>query len=253
MKTPLYLILALFAAIVAISGCTKDGKLNAPTGQIAADRIKLKINQPDFFALVGADSTKVVNWGVTPAGFDTLATQRNAARIVFTKAGNYTVSANQTGGSSATIGITVIDSVWVPPSPYIAFDGTEQINFVPQYVKSATSDSSYIAFTATTKKTYCTRTSMDYGIYYDVQTTSYYVQFNGASLGANDCGIGSSILSVHNDLTYYEPKLTEGHFPLHIFFNGKIHDGSIDVTATTITFNWDDSVGVVINPKQLTR
>jgi hypothetical protein len=224
MKASSHFFFALFATIFIAAACTKNGVLNAPDGQIAANKTKVKINEPDLFALVGADSTKAVNWSVTPVGYDTLQTQRNGARIVFTKPGNYTVSASQTDSIHASIAITVVDSVWVKPAYSTPFGGDEQITMVPQYFKSTKSDSSYIAFTASTKKAYCTNMAMDYGIYYASHDQAYYIQFNGTLLNAPDCGIGSSILTVHNNFSSYLPALLNGTYPLHIFFNGKNHN-----------------------------
>jgi hypothetical protein len=119
MKKSTYPLALVVAAILTIASCTKGGQLNAPAGQIAATKTILKINEPDLLALVGADSTKSVFWTVTPAGHDTLTTQKNGARLVFTKSGDYAVTANQSGAAPASITIKVTDSVYDPNyNPY---------------------------------------------------------------------------------------------------------------------------------------
>jgi len=253
MKNSTYGFFAIAALIFTAAACTKDGKLNAPTGQIAATYTKLKINQPDLMALVGADSTKTVNWTVSPSGSDTLAVKRNAARLVFTKAGTYTVDASQTGAASATITITVIDSLYVPTPDVSPFSAGEQITLTPKYVKSATSDSTWLAFTVTTKNSYCTNSSMDMGVFYDGGSSSYYMQLTQV-IHNGDCGVGSAPLTGHLDYQSYYAALADGTYPLNIEFNNHPNVvGSITVTDTTITFQWDNTSGVIITPATLTR
>ena len=146
MKKSTYALALIVAVIFTITGCGKDGKLNAPAGQIAATYTRGKINQPDLMALSGADSTKVVNWSVSPTGQDSLITQRNIAKWFFKKAGTYIVSASQSGSAAANITITIIDSVYVPTPYATPFTAGDQITLKPQYIKSATSDSTYLSY-----------------------------------------------------------------------------------------------------------
>ena len=253
MKNSTYGFLVFIAVLFTITACTKNGQLDAPAGQIAAAYTRLKINQPDLMALVGADSTKVVTWSVSPGGSDTLTTQRNGARWVFTKAGTYTVSASQTGAAPASITITVIDSLYAP-TPYAThFTAGEQITLTPKYVKSAHSDSSYLAFTAVTKNSYCANSTIDMGVYYDRSAGSYYMQLTQV-LHPSDCGVGSSKLTGSLGYEWYQASVSNGSYPLYIEFNNQPNVvGSIEITDTQIIFHWDNTGGVVISPLTLGR
>ncbi|SEO60269.1 hypothetical protein [Mucilaginibacter sp. OK283] len=256
----LSLCLAILAlAFCTVSSCKKNGEPNAPVGEIAISKLRIKINEPDSMLLVGADSTKTVTWVVNPAGFDTLRTVKNAARIKFTKAGNYTISAKNNNITSKSIVITVIDSVYAPPVYFIPFDKGEQITFVPQYVKSATSDSAYLAFTVSTQKKYCTNFMFTYSIYMPYPLhDKYYINFIGASIKSfdNTACTGTAVLTGHYNYASYQPVLKEGTYGFYAGFGQDIdHDyvGSMEVTATQIIFHWDDSTGIIISPKVLAR
>ncbi|PWK75263.1 hypothetical protein LX99_03756 [Mucilaginibacter oryzae] len=243
-------LLLLCLILFTITACTKNGEPNAPTGQIAISKLKLKINQPDSMLLVGADTTKAVTWTINPAGSDTLQTHTIAALVKFNKAGQYTIKASNGAITSNTVTVTVIDSVWAPV--YNAnFSADEQINFTPRIIKSAQSDSSYIGFTATTKNSYCTNSRLEYGSYFD--KSDYYIQFNGIFFVIPECGIGSSPVSATNDYSSYLTPLKPGTYPIHILFEGTNHNGTIEVTSTQVIFHWDNTSGVIISPTTLSR
>jgi len=253
MKKSTYAFALIIAVIVTMAACTKSGQLNAPAGQIAATYTRGKINQPDLMALSGADSTKVVNWSVSPAGSDSLIVQRNIAKWFFKKAGTYIVSANQSGGASANITITVIDSLYVPTPYATPFTAGEQITLVPKYVKSTTSDSTYLSFTATTKNSYCANSTMDMGVFYDRNSNTYYMQLTQV-LHPEDCGVGSSPITKTVDYGSYQASLSDGSYPLNIEFNNQPSlTGSIEITDTQIVFHWTNTGGVVITPLTLSR
>ncbi|MEO3405284.1 hypothetical protein AAFN85_15350 [Mucilaginibacter sp. CAU 1740] len=241
-------LLCLFLFIV--TACTKNGEPNAPNGQIAISKLKLKINQPDSMLLVGADTTKSVTWTINPTGSDDIQTHTIAALIKFSKAGQYTIKASNGDITSNTVTVTVIDSVYEPV--YNAkFSAGEQINLTPRIIKSTKSDSSYMGFTATTKNSYCTNSRLDYGIYFGAST--YYIQFNGIFFVTPECGIGSSPVSASNDFRSYLTPLKLGSYPIHISFEGTNYDGTIEVTQTQVIFHWDNSSGIIISPTTLTR
>jgi len=253
MKKSTYTFALIIAAIFTITACTKDGKLNAPTGQIAATFTRGKINQPDLMALSGADSTKVVNWSVSPAGSDSLITQRNASKWFFKKAGTYVVSASQSGSATANITITIIDSLYVPTPYATPFTAGDQITLKPQYIKSATSDSTYLLFTATTKDSYCANSTLDMGDFYDSSTGSYYLQVTQV-LHPHDCGTTSSPISQTLNYAGYLKSVSNGTYPLYVEFNNQPNiAGSIEITDTQVIFHWDNTGGVVITPSTLSR
>lgn len=245
--------LALLCFVLCVTtACQKNGISNAPAGQIAISKLKLKINEPDSMLLVGADTTKAVTWTISPSGSDELQTHTIAALIKFSKAGQYTIKASNSDITSNTLTVTVIDSVYAPV--YNAnFTAGEQINFTPRIIKSAKSDSSYIGFTAITKNSYCTNSHLDFGVYFDSGAPTYYVQFNGIFFIIPECGVGSSPVSAVVDFSSYLTPLSPGTYPLHIFFKGTNYHGSIEVTSTQVIFHWDNASGIIISPTILAR
>lgn len=249
---------ALFIVVICLlTACTKNGVPNAPKGEIAVTKLRVKINEPDSMLLVGVDTNKVVSWTVAPAGQNTLRTFKTAALIQFNKAGSYVINAGNSDIQAKPITITVIDSVYEPPVSYINFDASEEITVVPRYVKSATSDSSYIAYTATTKKKYCNNYSLGGGVWYDTNGGgAYYLSFDYAFLKVPITGCSASvILSQNNDYRSYQRKLLPGTYALHCEFGNGVSSGtgSIEVTDTQIIFHWDDAHNIIISPKVLTR
>src|SRR6201986_4591752 len=121
----LALVMVIFV-ISAISAYNKFGYLGSggtsKSGQLSATTFKPEINQPDSLLLNGAKSTDSIRWTVTPAGYDSLVTKKNAAIIFFKKAGSYQVQVTDNGVAAAKGSFTVSDSVYkVAP----------QINYVP--------------------------------------------------------------------------------------------------------------------------
>lgn len=259
MRRLLLCIALLMAGFCLVSSCNKKGEPNAPQGEIAVSKLRIKINEPDSMLLVGADNNNSVTWAINPNGFDTLRTAKNAALIKFTKAGSYTISAKDNEITSKSIVITVIDSVYSPLTYFIPFDKGEPVTFAPQYVKSATSDSAYLAFTVSTQKKYCTNFMLTYSIYvpyplYD----KYYINFIGAAIKSpdNTACTGTAILTSHQNYSLYQPVLKEGTYGFYAGYGQDIdkdYVGSMEVTATQIIFHWDDSTGITISPKVLSR
>ncbi|MFC0518769.1 hypothetical protein ACFFGT_31440 [Mucilaginibacter angelicae] len=242
----------LFLVLFVITACQKNGIPNAPAGQIAISKLKIKINEPDSMLLVGADTTKAVTWTISPSGSDELQTHTIAALVKFSKAGQYTVKASNSDITSSPLTVTVIDSVYAPVYNE-NFTAGEQISLTPRIIKSTKSDSSYIGFTATTKNSYCTNSHLDFGIYFNTNPQAYFIQFNGIFFIIPGCGIGSHTVAATTDFSSYLTPLTPGTYPLHIFFAGANYNGTIEVTPTQVIFHWDNASGIIISPTTLTR
>ncbi len=234
-----------------IAACTKNGQFNAPAGQIAISKTTLKIGQPDTATLVGADSTKAINWSFNPTGSDAITNNiKNIIRFTFSKAGTYTVSANQ-GTTNAQVTVKVIDSIYVP-TPYVTpLNPGEQLTIAPQYVKATKTDSAHLAFTLTTKTAYCGNTHMDFSAYVD----DYGTFFMGVDdvLHFYDCTSTYKPLTYYADIRYGYNTIAVGHHAIVFSFNSAPIYGSFDVTATSITFNWDNTSGVIISPVTISR
>ncbi|MDF2433470.1 MAG: hypothetical protein JWP44_3101 [Mucilaginibacter sp.] len=250
MKNSIYGFLVLLFSIVIISACNKFGDLTGKTGQLVATSYKVKINEPDSLLLVGAQATDSIKWSVSPAGYDSLVIKKNAAVVVFKKAGYYQVKVTDNGGLPATASITVSDSVYHKPVTYTTSPLTgDQITLVPYYHNSA--DSSYISLVAQTKNYYCGISRLV--VADSVINGKYGINFVKV-VQPSPCVIGNSPISADINFTQNQPgHLANGTFPLSVTLNGTTYTGNIIVATSTISFNWNYTSGVLIARKQINR
>jgi len=144
------------------------------------------------------------------------------------------------------------DTVAKPPVQYSTVPLTgDQITLVPHFYKSPTADSSYLYFVAQTKNFYC-------GI--SLLHTSYSLTIGNYSIGFLDvvqpspCVIGDGpIAATISFTTNPAGPMPVGTFPLSVTLNGTTYTGSITATATTISFNWTYTSGVLITPQQISK
>jgi hypothetical protein len=250
MKKLIYGFIAFVLTILVVPACNKYGELVGQTGKLAASAYKVKINQPDTLLLVGAKATDTVHWSVSPTGYDSIITKNNTALLFFKKAGVYQVKAVDNSFTPATATITVSDSVYHPTTTYNYTPLTgDQITLVPHYVTGR--DSSFLQFVAQTKNYYCGTSRLMAAD--SLISGKYGIGFLDV-IQPNPCVIGESpIAAVINFTTNQPAPLPNGTFPLSVTLNNTTYTGSIVVTSTTITFNWDYTAGVLIAPKQLNR
>lgn len=250
MKKLLYCIMTLIPALLIIQACNKLGSVISPAGQISATRAELKVGEIDTLLAVNAKATDNISWLVTPTGFNTISTNGNAAALVFSKAGTYTIKANINGSATDALSIKVNEATTPPSNTTIALTG-DQINLVPTYYKSARADTTYIYFTATTTKTYCASSKLNLTNSIDAGGT-YLLNFTNVLQYA---GCSGTAATIHNWAYFKQTPilLANGTYPLSVTLDGTTYTGSIAVTATNVTFNWTYTSGVLIAPKVLTR
>jgi hypothetical protein len=128
----------------------------------------------------------------------------------------------------------------------------DQITLVPHYYKSQTADSSYLYFIAQTHNYYCGISTIDYTANIDA-SGNYAVNFIDVSQ-PSPCTIGQLPLGQAINFNHSSPNtIPNGTFPLSVTLNGTTYSGSIAATATTITFTWNYTAGVLIAPNQVSR
>jgi hypothetical protein len=249
MKKVIYGFAVILIAAFVIPACNKFGDTLGQNGQLVASKYKVKINEPDSLVLVGAKSTDSLKWSVIPSGYDSLTSKKNTAVVVFKKGGSYQVQVTE-NGIVLSKSITVSDSIYHPAPHYITTPLTgDQITLVPHYTHSA--DSTYLYFVAQTKNHYCATSNI-------VVADSLISGIYGINLidvvQPSTCVIGQgSIAKVINFKQNLPVQLQTGTFPLSVTLNGTTYTGSVIVSVTTITFNWNYSAGVLIAPKQISR
>jgi hypothetical protein len=252
MKRLIYSMSALLLVAAIISACNK---INNPVliGKLIASKTVVKINEPDSLTLVGATLTDSVNWSVIPVGFNALAHQGGKARVVFTKSGDYTVTARKTGGLPASIKIKVLTDTIGNPSDTVKIVPLtgDKITLSPAFSQNATLDSVSIGFNAKTTNLYCSNGVLQYQA-----TVDYNKNFSIDFLNVREpkvCRGTTDIPMVASPVVIRHVNLANGSHSLKASLNGVTYSGTIVVSATNITFNWNYTSGVVISPKVLTR
>jgi len=240
-------LLALVMVIFIISACTK-GDLGSTKGQLNVTTYKPLINQPDTLLLVGAKATDSVRWNVTPAGYDSLVTKNNAAIVFFKKAGNYQVQVKDNGVITSA-SFTVSDSVYHPKVQYNYVPITGNITLVPHFHSSP--DSSYMVFVAQISSGYCGGSSLRYTD--SLKNNTYGINFMNVAQPSTCAGGNGPLYAVINFTQTQPSLLTVGTYPFSVTLNSVTYTGSMVVSTTNITFNWNYNSGVLISPQQISR
>lgn len=252
MKNSIYGLLAFLFTLFIIQGCQKLTDPTLRKGQLVVSKSVVKINEPDSLLLVGAPASDSIKWSVTPAGHDTLLTKNNAARVVFTKAGSYTVKVSDNGGAPASAVITVNDSVYKAPpgNTSISLIG-DQITLFPYFYKSKNTDSTYLAFTAVTKNYYCATDKLN--VKDSLVNNNFGVKFiNVTQYGP--CNSNSAQLSAGILFNQHPTQpLNNGTYPLKITLNDTTYTGNIVVSTSTISFTWPNSSRVMFSTTQINK
>jgi hypothetical protein len=123
--------------------------------------------------------------------------------------------------------------------------------------KSTRSDSSYVYFVAQTTNSYCTGSKLNITSNLDA-SNNFNINLLNAQVplicnGPTTTISSSPIVFWQNNQSPYSANLVTGNYPIKATLNGNTYTGSINVSATTITFNWNYTTGVSITPAQITR
>ncbi|MDN5285559.1 MAG: hypothetical protein JWR38_1833 [Mucilaginibacter sp.] len=163
-------------------------------------------------------------------------------------------------GKSAALKLT--DTVPTHPTPpkdstkLVPLTGDNIILHAHLY-KSTLSDSSYVYFVAQTTNSYCTGSKLNFSSSLRANNV-FGIDLINAQVPITCNGPGGTISSNHivfwqNNQSPYSANLVTGNYPIKATLNGNTYTGSINVSATTITFNWNYTTGVLITPAQITR
>jgi hypothetical protein len=259
MKNLTYTILAVLLAFFVIQSCNK---MNDPAnnGKIVATKTQVKMYELDSLSLVGTTTQDSVQWSVSPSGFNGLSHQGGRARVLFTKAGSYTVTASKIGGIPASIVIKVsTDSVSNPTHPIdtpvtpvdtvkITQLTGDQITLHPSIYQKT--DSVGFQFNAITTNLYCSRGTLEYS---GIATPARSFQFDFLDVRGPITCTGTNIPMVISPLPLWKIYMGNGTYPLKATLNGTTYTGSVIVSATTVTFDWNYTSGIIITPKVFNR
>jgi hypothetical protein len=250
MKNFIYALAAVLTTLIVIQSCTKELNPNASQGQLVAVKTAIKIHEPDSLALIGAQTTDVITWTVTPAGFETLITNNNTASVSFSKSGTYTINALANGGAPTSLVLTVADSVYNGPTSNVISLAGDQIKLEPAVYKSVDGDTSYVFFKAKTTNAYCNTGRLNFTT--SVTENNYAANFISV-LNYGSCAGTPVPMAAGVNFNQGPAILANGTYPLSITLNGTNYTGSIIVSSADITFNWAYTNGVTISPLKISR
>jgi len=143
-------------------------------------------------------------------------------------------------------------TVKTPPadtSQLVALTG-DKITLAPGYHQNAAGDSVAISFNAVTTNRYCSNGLLKFHNTLDANN-NFFIDFLNVQepLVCHGTGDIPMVAAVNFQKSY----LVNGSHPLKITLNGTTYTGNIIISASSITFDWNYSTGIVISPKTLTR
>lgn len=244
--------------------CTKEtstsSKSNTSAPTLALSTQSVKQGQPLVASLPAGVVATSVRWSVNPDSTARVKLDSGHATILFTRGGQYRISASYATGTDTTKRdscygiITVSDSVYTPPPPpppYKPYD-TVGIDGDSVHITPILDSTGRLALLA--------QSTRGYGCYpYYLYSTSASVS-SGIALqfdfvvvaNGNTCG-GSRQPAWSNISLGSISGWANGTYPLSIKYYGTTYSGSLKITATDYTFTWNDSTRVFMSPLHVNR
>lgn len=148
---------------------------------------------------------------------------------------------------------TKSDTVVTPPpadtSVNVPLTG-DKIVLSPESIGGSSIDSVRLGFSISTTNLYCSNGIFKFNNAIDANQNFHidllHIQEPTVCRGTTDHPI-------YSHMYFNRAYLANGSYPLVITMNGITYTGNIIISATTITFDWNYTTGVVITPKTITR
>ncbi|HLX90839.1 MAG TPA: hypothetical protein VKR32_04115 [Puia sp.] len=242
---------------LAFASCTKNQKNSTPKATISLSSSEVKRNEPVVATTNATSSNLVVRWTVNSAPSQTwLASSGNKSVFIFSNGGNFTITASYFTDSTTTTAfgssssqVSVSDSIYNDSSGQWAsctallqepITNSDQIFLTPV----SYSDTG-LTFVAHTQETYGDQyPHLDYMAMSD--TTSGY-GFVFATVTESPCGNSTGTPTPATSIPSIS-QLSQGTNNFTIDFHGTIYTGTITVTNSECTFQWNYTSGVIMSP-----
>lgn len=211
----------------------------------------VKQGQPLVATLPSGTSASNVQWFVSPSSAVHITSGNGQALVLFAHAGNYLITARYPGSDSvstdsSTAPITVSDSVYAPP-PTPASDTFSLAG--DQVILTPIADSaSNLVFFAQSGKAYPCFSSFLFAVSSGPQTGISINLSQAVSTGIGNCNGSTSPVSSYLFLINPQNPFPNGTYPLAVTLNGTVYQGSLTITGTDYTFDWNYNSGVIIQP-----
>lgn len=148
---------------------------------------------------------------------------------------------------------TTSDTVVTPPpaetSLTVPLTG-DKITLSPIAYNNGATDSVRIGFNAITTNLYCSNGLLKLHNTIDA-SQNFHIDFLHVQAPIVCHGTGD--IPMVAPVNFQKAHLPNGTYPLVVTLNGTTYTGSIVVSASAITFNWNYTTGVVISPKTISR
>ncbi|MEO3406878.1 hypothetical protein AAFN85_23380 [Mucilaginibacter sp. CAU 1740] len=148
---------------------------------------------------------------------------------------------------------TTTDTVVTPPTADTALNvplAGDKITLSPVAYNNGATDSIRIAFNAVTTNLYCSNGLLKLHNTIDA-SQNFHIDFLHVQAPIVCHGTGD--IPMVAAVNFQKSHLANGSYPLVITLNGTTYTGSIQVSATAITFDWNYTTGIVISPKTISR
>lgn len=254
--------LSLFV-VAGMIACKKDQKAPHPTSgypeapAVSLSKSTIKRGEPLVASVqLTAASNPVVRWTVNPGANSILSSSAATSTILFSNSGRYTITANYYADSAASrpydsssSPVSVNDSIYTDTMVahcnaliYAPVASGDLLTLMPIYNKDTG-----LIFVALTQKTYPDVPSIEVvssgtagSFHFTIKgITEYPCVFNTSP------GIATGVLSLGNP--------PNGTYPVSIDLGNTTYSGTMNVSATTISFNWNYTAGIVIAPSQVNK
>jgi hypothetical protein len=257
MKNSIRVFVLVFLFICFMASCKKNNSSSGTRPILTLSSSTVKRNEPLVASTNVVSTNLVVRWSVnTNASNGWISSAGNKSIILFSNAGNYTVTASYfTDSSSSTpydsssSPVVVTDSIYNDSTGQwascgtlvqVGLSSTDQISLTP----ISYSDTGLV-FIAHTQENYDNHyPHLDY---YPVPDTIAQFGAGFATVTESPCGNSTATATPATSIISFSG-LTNGTSSLVFYLNGTKYEGTITVSNTQCAFIWNYSSGITISP-----
>jgi hypothetical protein len=159
----------------------------------------------------------------------------------------------------STAALKVTDTVATPPATpkdstkLVPLTG-DKIALLSGLYKSRLGDTTYVYFVAQTTNQYCASGNINFSNGLDANN-NFSVDLINAQVPIA-CNVPNGTIT-SGIIRFWQnnqnPYMVNGSYPLKVTLNGNTYTGSINISPTAVTFNWNYTSGVIITPTQIMR
>ncbi len=255
MRNPVTLTILIGLLLIGSASCKKNTGSTKNTVSLSSST--LKRGEPLIAVANGLNTQSSIKWTVHPSTNTWVSSQNNQASIIFTDAGNYTVTATYVTNADSAAYDSVISPIQVTDSIYtdsavavcnlvqlVPFDTNEQLTLTP----ISYSDTGLVLIAHTQNLYAYTPFVSSVNLILDFPG-GYQTSFNGVV--QHPCNPTNSIAQAVGIISY--SGITDGSYTIEMSMNGSSYQGTLTVTDQSCTFTWNYSSGIIISPRQVVK